>query len=152
MHNHRNHNGSTLSLIHERLNKMKLKITPTNSKKIEAELASVNGKSTAHAYTTYSEIENLAKIAEITTLEYLLKKDANGVIFTAESGKHMPNCYKGLRNTTIVSMTRSSSGWFITSISPSSQWPNQSGFQRLTLTKEQKDIAVSKFLSDFNVK
>lgn len=129
---------------------MKIRITESNAKEIELELAKVNGKSSAHAYVNYSEIESVMVRAVKKLTSSLLPATMHaGAKFQSESGSSMPNSYKGIRNSTVVLIERTSSGWFLTNVRASSLYPNQCGGEVLTLTTEQKNEAVKRFLSNF---
>lgn len=131
---------------------MKIAITQNNAEKIEAELKRVNGRSTAHCYTTYEDIAYLASKAERMLTEFLpAKKYFKGAFFSSESGAVMPNCYKGTRNTTNIKMVRGSKEWFLTSVTKSSLWPNQYGRERLVLTPDQDALAINKLKSQYDV-
>lgn len=130
---------------------MKIRISAENEKKIESELKKVNGLSSAHCYTLFSEIKLIAKCAEDATRKLLTKKDMAGATFAVESGRAMPGSYKGVRNTTKIEIARTSTGWFLTSVNRGNLWPSQHGCERLTLTSAQSEIAVARFLSGFSV-
>lgn len=118
------------------------RITEANAAAIEAALKSVNGTSEAHTYTTYREIENLAKNGEARLTELGIKTASRaGAQVRSESGGSVPNAYKYARRTTYVAITRRATGWFITAIAADMSY-KQSKPTRLHLTKEQDAEAV----------
>ena len=74
--------------------KKPIQITEKNAAAIEAALAEVNGRAGAHAYTSFSEIEQLAKAAEARLSALgILKKNAQGARWTETSGSEVSNAY-----------------------------------------------------------
>lgn len=120
-----------------------IKITADNAAAIEAALSAVNGKATAHTYTTAQEIIELAKRAESTLFNLLDRKaDMKGAVMTATSGGSMPNSYKYSRTVTHVKMERRSADWWLVAVEAGSLFPNQHGGIDMTLTKEQDARAI----------
>lgn len=132
---------------------MKIAVTEKNRSAIETALNTVNGRSSSHCYTTYAEIEYIAKRAE-KRCESLLsaKKDFAGASFSSESGDSMPNSYKGMRNSTTIIITRGSKYWFLTTVNSSTLYPNQAGKEVLHFTTEQEAKAVAILKAQFTVK
>ena len=130
-----------------------IKIVADNAAAIEAALSSVNGKATAHTFTTAHEIIDLAERAE-STLFYLLarKADMKGAVITATSGgSSLPNSYKYSRVVTHVKIERRSSSWWLVEIESGSLSTNQQGGVHLTLTKEQDERAVEVLRKQYGV-
>lgn len=74
-------------------NKFKpIKISTNNAIKINASLAEVNGKATAHTYTDANEIIAIAEMAEKRVVMLLgSQKDAVGAKVSSESGDPVAN-------------------------------------------------------------
>ena len=100
---------------------MQIKIQDAAFQRIEDELKIVNGRAERHAFTTYGEVATVAKDAEIV-LDTLgvLKADRPGTIATMVSGSKLPNCYKHNPIRTVLSITRRTAGWYVTSVTASS--------------------------------
>lgn len=121
-------------------------IVEKNKAKIEAALEEVNGRATAHTYTSYAEIEQEASAAEKRLGGLLLKKDFQGAICYAESGSAVAKSYKNTRIGTRIKIRRGSSAWFLESIEAITLYTDGGHAQRLALTQEQ-DVAAKAKLS-----
>lgn len=122
-----------------------IKIVESNAAAIEAVLDEVNGRATAHTYTHFSDILELATNAEAKLERLKIKvKSRVGAILTSESGDSVPNCYKGSRKTTFVRIDRRSTGWFLSSVQSSSSY-QEAGSTRLHLTQAQATDAMNGF-------
>ena len=90
-------------------------ITPNASiRKIKDALEKVNGKATAHTFTSFTQIQRLVEIAEkqLETLN-LPKKHWTGARFEATSGEPVPKKYKYQRIATRVVLERGANHWFL---------------------------------------
>jgi hypothetical protein len=124
----------------------RIKICGQNEPKIGAELIRVNGNATAHTYTAYSQIEYLAGRAEKSLSRLLNKKDFSGAVYIDCSGDAVANCYKYSRTATLVTLTRGSKDWYLTSVKSQDiycQGPAARFSDQLILTPEQDKAAVS---------
>ena len=91
-----------------------IKIAQSNSKKIELALANANGKSTAHTFVNFAQIESLVVDAESRLVNLLgAKKHFPGAVFDAISGFAVGNSYKYSRDATRVTLTRKAGGWYL---------------------------------------
>ncbi len=128
-----------------------IKITQSNSKKIEEALREINLKSTAHTYTSFDEIESLVEDAESRLIDLLgAKKHFHGAIFDATSGFAVNNAYKYSRDATSVTLTRKSSDWFLTH-AVSTIIYKEGGKKTLRLTESQDAIAGEKVRTNYSV-
>jgi|SRR5699024_4121633 len=127
-----------------------MKINITNTDKINATLAEVNGKSESHTFTDAYEIRSVAERAE-KKLAILLKKSWKGARVQAESGEALPNAYKYSRRTTMITLERCASGWFMTDCKASENY-NDEGRHNLILTPEQDEEAVKRFRQQYITK
>ena len=127
-----------------------IKITDTAA--IDAALAEVNGKATAHTYTHAHQVAAIAEEAE-AELEALSipKKDRAGARYTAQSGSRLANAYKHGAITTGVTLTRNSTGWRVEKISQVTLYPGQSPQPILILTAPQDAIAISNLRKCYSV-
>lgn len=128
-----------------------IKITVENKDVIEAALKNINGRSEAHAYTTFNEIDSLRKDAERKLEALLYKKDFRGAIYEETSGGKVANCYKGIRNGTKVRLIRKSSDWFITDIEQKQLFQSGGGKGQLILTEAQDSVAKLKLSESYFV-
>ena len=122
-----------------------IKITPANKSAIETELAAANGKAEAHAYTSYTDIADLAESANGRVLRILgAKKHIPGAVVTALSGDAVSNAYarKGFsRAGTAIRLECRSTGWFLAAVSRCDVY-TEGGYESLTLTAAQDVRAV----------
>jgi len=130
-----------------------IRITPDNAIHIEAALIAVNGKATAHTFTSYSEIEALAKRAEEALLTLVgAKKRAPGAVYPATSGAPVSNGYDKMthsRIATVVYLKRGSDAWFLIGAKATQVYKEGGGKSVLRLTQAQADHAVATFKSQF---
>jgi len=126
-----------------------IKITQSNSKKIEAALREINLKSTAHTYVRYDDIEALIVDAE-SRLTSLLgsKKHFPKAIFDATSGAAVANAYKYSRDATCVTLTRKPTGWYLTAVASTIVY-KEGGKKCLRLTEDQDAIACKKMRKNY---
>lgn len=128
-----------------------IKITADHAPAIEAALLAVNGRSKAHAYTSYDEIAALAAAAEKTLDELLLKRDFPGAVWRETSGSAVANCYRGVRNGTTITIERRSSAWYLVDAHQAPLFKRGGGKGRLTLTVEQDVAAKAKVQSLYSI-
>jgi len=128
-----------------------IKITQSNSKKIEAVLREINLRSTAHTYTQFVQIEALVEDAE-KRLTILLgaKKNFVGALFDAISGFAVCNSYKYSRDATRVTLTRKLTGWFLTDV-VSTVIYKDAGKKTLRLTESQDAIVYKKARTNYSL-
>jgi protein involved in temperature-dependent protein secretion len=128
-----------------------IKITQSNSQKIEAVLREVNQKSTAHTYVSFADIENLTVDAESRLTELLsAKKHFTGAVFAATSGGAVANSYKYPRDATSVTLTRKPTGWFLTD-AVSTKVYKDCGKKILRLTEAQDAIVYKVVRTNYQV-
>jgi len=126
-----------------------IKITQSNSKKIEAALREINQKSTAHTYTQFDQIEALIVDAEKRLTNLLVaKKHFPKAIFDATSGFAVGNSYKYSRDATRVTLTRKGSGWYLVDV-VSTVIYKDAGKKSLKLTCDQDSIACKKMRTNY---
>ena len=123
---------------------MKIKIDRTNPESvsaIRAALETVNGRSKAHAYTTFGEIESIAKNTEEFLYEFLTKADFSGAEYVVASGDPVANSYNNKRNGTEVTLRRGSSAWYLVEARQVELGTNGGGRGFLRMTRKQDQIA-----------
>jgi hypothetical protein len=129
-----------------------IKITEKNSAAIVAALAAVNGKAGAHAFTTFGDIDYLARLAEVRLLDLVeSQKAAVGAGFRATSGSKVAHAYKYSRSGTAVTLERRSIGWFLVHAAEQTLYPNTGGDRRLVLTQAQDAKAVEVLRSTYTI-
>ena len=129
-----------------------IKITDSNKSAIEQLLREINGKLSAHVFSDYSEISNLATDAERKLARLLgLKKYYKGAKLSATSGSPMPNAYKYSRTATKITIERRSSAWYIVAAHREVIYPNDGGSENLILTTDQDSVAIAKLRSQYGV-
>jgi hypothetical protein len=128
-----------------------ININAANARKIEAALAAVNGRASAHTFTTFAEVEQVA-----TTLERKLqglgiaKKYRAGAGGTARSGDGVAKAYDYTRKATEIRIERRSSTWFLAAIYEATAYAEGS-HPRLVLTENQDAIAIANLRSAYSV-
>jgi hypothetical protein len=129
-----------------------IKITVENTAAIESALHSVNGKATTHTFTKYRDIESVAYWAE-KKLEKLgiPKAIRNGARITQESGDILPARYKYQAQTTMVTLERKSSGWYLINAQTSKLYPKSKPYSEFYLTIAQDTKAIEVLRRDYNI-
>jgi len=128
-----------------------IKITQSNSKKIEEALRKINLRSTAHTYTNFNDIENLTIDAESRLTNLLgAKKHFLGAVFDAISGFAVGNSYKYSRDATSVTLTRKPTGWYLTAVVSTIVY-KEGGKKCLRLTEDQDAIACKKMRTNYSL-
>lgn len=133
-----------------------IRITKSNAAAIEAALKDVNGRAEAHVYSTYGEIEALAKEAEARLESLGLPKATHrsGSRWIETSGGAVANSYakKGLsRTATRVTLSRRPTGWFLWSAEVAMIGASGGGKGALILTIEQDAEAVRRLRASYSV-
>ena len=120
-------------------------VCPKKQVAILAALQAVNGGATTHAFTTYGEIEGLARCAEMELQRLqLAPRDRVGASYTCVSGAAVANAYKYARTGTRVILHRRIAGWYLVEIERTPIFAQGGGRPRLTLTGEQHAVAVKR--------
>jgi len=129
---------------------MKMKIVEANRRAINILLGEINGKSLSH--TAHDKhIFELAELMEMRLEKFsIAKKDRSGARASGMSGGDVPNAYKYSRIVNTYTIERKSSEWFLIDAQRTEVWGNASK-DRLSLTVDQRDIAVGKFTAQFSV-
>jgi hypothetical protein len=129
-----------------------IKITAENAGAIEAALANVNGRASAHTFTAFDQIEALALRGEEKLEELGIPKSArNGAIYDASSGGSVAKRYKSARLITLVQLQRKTAGWYLVAVGVATVWPSgYTGKTGLTLTAEQDVLAFAVFRENYH--
>ena len=129
---------------------MKIKIVEGNRTKIHALLGEINNKSVSHT-AGQQNIFDLAELMEVRLDKLnIAKKDRAGATASGMSGGNVPSAYKYSRIINDYTIERGSSDWFLIAVSKYANYGNAAK-PRFSLTPAQRDIAVSKFTSQFSV-
>ena len=129
---------------------MKVKIIEANRRAINVMLGEINGKSVSHTANDKHVFE-LAELMEMKLEKFgIAKKDRAGAKASGMSGGNVPNAYKYSRVVNTYTIERGASDWFLVAANKTETWGNADK-DRLSLTPEQRDIAVSKFTAQFSV-
>ena len=128
-----------------------IKITQSNSKKIEEALRKINLRSTAHTFVNFAQIEELIVDAEKRLTNLLgAKKHFLGAIFDATSGAAVANSYKYSREATRVTLTRKPTGWYLVD-AVSTIIYKDGGKKTLRLTAAQYAIVYKEVRTNYQV-
>ena len=118
---------------------------------ISAALAAVNGTAVDHTYDT-SDIVRLASEAEAFAITLFdNKKLVVGARYRAESGSKVATAYKYTRISTVVTLERCTTGWFLIEVSRGTIWGG-GGSQQLILDAAQDFLATAKARSRYTVR
>ena len=129
---------------------MKIKIVEANRRAINVLLGEINGKSLAHTAHDKHVFE-LAELMEMRLDKFnIAKKDRAGAKASSMSGGNVPSAYKYSRIVNTYTISRGASDWFLIDARRDEVWGNASK-DHLSLTPDQRDIAVSKFTAQFSV-
>lgn len=128
-----------------------IKINADNAVAIERALAEINGRSTAHAYTSIAEIIAIASTAEkrLETLG-ISKKDRPGVCVCSISGGRVANTYKYPRQATRVTIERKCAAWYLINVAACTVY-KEGGSTTLMLTPTHDAAAVHALRSEYSV-
>ena len=122
-----------------------IKLKRENEQKIDAALATVNGKARTHSYGSMWDLTMVADKADRMLAGYgIPKKQWVGAAVTAVSGDRVPNAYNRKGHTRIatkVTLERRATGWFLTEIGRTEIY-QEGGSTTLYLTEQQDEIAV----------
>ena len=95
---------------------------------------------------------NLANTAEKRLEELGLPKSARaGAKFEYHDSGPSANAYKYAQGATMVTIDRGTSAWYLTDVRRVEVYPRQSGLAKITLSKAQDELCVSKFRSQYSV-
>ena len=133
---------------------MKIKIKITDTEKLRAALAQVNGAATRHTAGVWAVADQAAQAEAHLEVLGLTKKDRPGAVRVHISGERVSNAYVRKnwsdRVATFIRLERGSSGWFVTAISRAAVGQS-GGWSETRLTVKQRDIATARFQSQFGV-
>lgn len=117
-------------------------ITETNAEAIEFALTAVNGRATAHCYTTFGEIRAEAERAERKLSDLLEARSKHvGARYVSQSGGRVASSYRRSRVVTRITLKRGAKGWYLEAVKQGLLWPNETGGAYLRLTPAQ-DCAI----------
>lgn len=120
--------------------------TSGNNAKITAALVAVNGKATSHTYASYLSARYEARNAEERLIALgIAKSDRRGARLRAESGEKLPTAYKREAITTVITIERGSSHWYLTAVQRGSLWPGRQPKSHLMLNAYQDVCAVDHY-------
>ena len=127
-----------------------IKIEQKNAEKIAAALAEINGKATAHTFTTFADVQRQVDSAEKQLAVLLKKKDWAGAVSVVLSGYDVCRPYKYQRVGTQIRIERHPSGWFLTEIEEARLFAKGGdGRGLIYLTEEQTEAAKANLLTKF---
>lgn len=130
---------------------MKIKVESKNEKKIEEELQKVNGRATAHTFSTFSEVARVVADADSRLDQLrLTKAERIGAQVLATSGMRVSHMYQYRRRGTTIQLELCGSGWFLIWI-VAVDLGAKAGQSLLRLLPDQRDRAVEKLCATFQV-
>jgi hypothetical protein len=107
---------------------------------VQSILTAVNGGAEAHTYNHAAEIVEIVERAEAILFDNfsLSKKDAQGALIIATSGKAVAKRYKYPRRATRVVIRRGASDWFLSECDRTEIYTGGGGF-RIVLPADKRD-------------
>jgi len=129
-------------------------ISEANRIAIRNALLKVNGRATEHVFSSFSEIQNLATVAEdeLEQLEIPRSKRI-GALYFGHSGERLASFDKHTRLGTRVALKRKTVGWYL-EVNRSRQvilHCDGGEKNKLHISEEQDAIAVEKFRKKYEV-
>ena len=120
-----------------------------HSQRVEAALASVNGRAQSFALTTYGAIRDVVCKAE-ERLDNLgvSKKNQVGAELTFTPSGPKSNCYNHAAISTKVTLSRTTGGWFLTGVERDLVRPMQSERLQIALSREGCEQVVAVAMHD----
>jgi hypothetical protein len=123
-----------------------IKVCPKNAQKIEDALLKTNGGARAYTITTFDKVEALAAQFELRLENaFLPLRYRAGAKAVVVSGGKVSNSYEFRRQATKIVLIRKSSAWYLNKIEVEKIYV-EGGSKSLTLTEEQKLLAIDRFL------
>ena len=117
--------------------------------RVEAALASVNGRAESFALTNYGDVRAVVRKAEerLNNLG-VSKKNQLGAEVTFVPCGPTSNSYKYAAITTRITLIRTSGGWFLTSVARDEVYPNSDERLRIALSRDGCEQIVAVAMRD----
>ena len=132
--------------------KINLARTDANTAAVNAALAAVNGRAEAFAITSWWEVAEIAREAEERLQAAGVPKAARkGVVVSHVPAGPSARAYKYDARSTEVTITRGSSGWYLTGVRPATVYPRSAPMTRTFISPDQWEIVVNHALEPFTV-
>lgn len=127
-----------------------IKVVEKNLEIIQGVIDSIQGKSLVNCIDA-NQVDLYTQVAEEKLDELCIpKKYRTGAKFHYRpEGPHALS-YKFGQGATTFKIVRLSTGWAVESIERGKVYPRQAAIQELILSKQQRDIAVAKFCTQFS--
>lgn len=126
---------------------MKIRIIEKNATAIEAALKKANGRATAFTVTDYATVAKVASRVEQDIVRATgAKKYLPGCVVRFRSGYRVASAYKHRRIVTILTITFTKSGAFLTGVDTDEIFPNQGESRIVELTEEAEDAVCDRVL------
>ena len=129
---------------------MTMKIKLTDDARVEAALDAVNGKATSFTIQYASVVRGIAEDAE-KALALLPKAQRSGAVVTFTPSGPSAGAYKNSAISTIVTLQRGSSAWFLIGVGRTSVYPKQTERLSITITKGQADVIIKAAIRPFTI-
>jgi len=127
-----------------------MKINIKHTEKVEEALAEVNGRAESFAVTTASSVQDVADRAEKMLSALPASRRAGARVLFRPAGPSAAR-YKFAATTTVVGMTRTSTGWFMTTAYRGVVFPKQAETLDIQITEAQRDEIAERAVSGFSV-
>lgn len=129
---------------------MKIKVSDVAA--VNAALAAVNGKATAHTITSPEWVKALANDTEkLLEGRGLAKAERNGTTLTYTPMGPSANKYKYAATSTRITLQRGSKEWYLTNVERVDVWPKNPERNIINISKAQADMIMAASLKQFTV-
>jgi len=130
-----------------------IKVDPKNAAAIEAVLKEANGRSVAHAFSTFTEVADAAEAAEEELIQIGFPNSRRpGAEAIVGSGVPVANSYKGTRNGTKLRLRRNTAGWVLEACWAYPLYNNTRGRVEVSVTEEQDVYLVALVRAQYTVR
>ena len=117
---------------------------------VEAALAEVNGRADRFTVTSYAAVRDVADRAEEMLAALPLCDRAGATVEYRPSGPYA-KAYKHSALSTVIRLTRTSGGWWLTDCIRTEVWPSAAERFVVGISSDQAGIIARKALADFAV-
>ena len=128
-----------------------IKIITANAAKIETALLEINGRATSFTIRRYSDVTDAVAIID-AKLSSLPVKERTGATASYKPIGPTASAYKYDAKSTVITVERRASGWFLTGVSEGYVRPRQPISTRITISPAQRNEIARRAVEGFTVK
>lgn len=129
-----------------------IRITPENAAAIQAILKQANGNAAEHAFTTFAEINAIARRAESQLEDFGLPlRNRIGAQWIETSGGAVGRRYRYARRATKVHLLRRPTGWYLVEVMQAKIYESPGKTEKIKVTRAQEAEIVKRVRAQFEV-